>query len=95
MAWIGRYSRGDRVKDIQGLLWQAGVYDGKIDGYFGPRTENAVRSWQKEVGALPDGYWGARTIDATGSYLAGLNDLESLENGMEPVVPRIPMESGY
>ena len=41
MAWLGRYSTGDRVKDVQGLLWQAGVYDGEIDGYFGPVTEKA------------------------------------------------------
>lgn len=95
MAWIGRYSRGDRVRDIQGLLWQAGMYEGKIDGYFGPKTENAVRSWQQEIGALPDGYWGPKTIDSTGSFLAGLNDLDSLDKGMEPVVPRIPKESGY
>lgn len=95
MAWIGRYSRGDRVRDIQGLLWQAGVYNGQIDGYFGPKTEQAVRSWQKEVGALPDGFWGAKTIDATGSYLSGLNDIESLEAGKEPMIPRIQTEGGY
>jgi peptidoglycan hydrolase-like protein with peptidoglycan-binding domain len=95
MSWIGRYSAGDRVRDIQGLLWQAGVYDGKIDGYFGSKTENAVRAWQKEVGALPDGFWGAKTIDATGAYLAGLNDLDSLDAGKEPVVPRITNRGGY
>jgi len=95
MAWIGKYSRGDRVKDIQGLLWQAGAYNGKIDGYFGPKTESAVRSWQSEVGALPDGFWGSKTIDATGLYLAGLNDLESLDAGKDPVVPRMMNQKGY
>lgn len=95
MAWIGKYSRGDRVKDIQGLLWQAGVYDGNIDGEFGSKTEAAVRSWQKEVGVLPDGFWGMKTIDATGSYLAGLNDLDSLDAGKDPVVPRIMNQKGY
>jgi peptidoglycan hydrolase-like protein with peptidoglycan-binding domain len=95
MAWIGKYSRGDRVKDIQGLLWQAGVYNGNIDGYFGSKTEAAVRSWQSEIGALSDGFWGAKTIDATGSYLAGLNDIDSLAAGKDPVVPRIMNQKGY
>jgi len=95
MAWLGRYSTGDRVKDVQSLLWQAGAYNGKIDGYFGPKTESAVRSWQSEVGALPDGFWGSKTIDATGLYLAGLNDLESLDAGKDPVVPRMMNQKGY
>lgn len=95
MAWIGRYSRGDRVKDIQGLLWQAGMYNGAIDGYFGPKTESAVRSWQKEVGALPDGFWGAKTIDASASFLSNLNDIESLDAGNKPIVPMMNNQKGY
>ena len=51
--------------------------------------------WQKEVGVLPDGFWGMKTIDATGSYLAGLNDLDSLDAGKDPVVPRIMGQKGY
>lgn len=95
MAWIGRYSRGDQVRNIQGLLWQAGVYNGNIDGYFGAKTEAAVRKWQSEVGALADGFWGAKTIDATAQYLGNLNDLNSLESGNEPVVPRLMKDGGY
>ncbi|NBW35719.1 MAG: peptidoglycan-binding protein [Cytophagia bacterium] len=92
MAWLGKYSEGDRVRDVQGLLWQAGVYDGKIDGYFGPKTEDAVRRWQSEIGALPDGFWGARTIEASSKYLAGLNDISALDAGASPVVPRVEMK---
>jgi hypothetical protein len=39
--------------------------------------------------------WGSKTIDATGSYLAGLNDLDSLDAGKDPVVPRIMNQEGY
>jgi peptidoglycan hydrolase-like protein with peptidoglycan-binding domain len=94
MAWLGRYSQGDRVKDVQGLLWQAGLYNGDIDGYYGPKTERAVRSWQSEVGALSDGFWGSKTIEATGTYLAGLNDFDAMDLGMQPVVPRLEAK-GY
>ncbi len=95
MAWIGRYSRGDRVKDIQGLLWQAGKYKGSIDGYFGPKTESAVRNWQKDVGALPDGFWGSKTIEASAQYLANLNDVTSLDAGNKPVIPMLGDQKGY
>jgi hypothetical protein len=54
-----------------------------------------VRRWQSEIGALSDGFWGSKTIDATGSYLSGLNDLDSLDAGKDPVVPRIMNQKGY
>ena len=84
MAYLRYGMRGDYVRDVQGLLWQAGLYDGMIDGRFGKKTEEAVRNWQREVNVLPDGYWGVKTIEASANYLASLNTPESADN---PVIP--------
>jgi len=44
-----------RVKLIQGELLNAGLDVGPIDGSYGPRTEAAVRAFQKREGLEPDG----------------------------------------
>jgi peptidoglycan hydrolase-like protein with peptidoglycan-binding domain len=94
MAWIGNGMRGNAVKDIQGLLWQAGLYDGAIDGRFGMKTEAAVRSWQNEVGVLPDGYWGQKTLDATVKKLSEFNGPEPLPENSVPYIPNVNNQKG-
>ena len=42
--------RGEAVKALQRRLGLV------VDGAFGPRTEAAVRQWQRERGLVPDGY---------------------------------------
>lgn len=87
MGWLVRGSRGDNVEAVQGLLWQAGLYDGKIDGWYGPKTEKAVVDWQREAGALPDGKWGPKTIDSSAQLLGSFNDQAALAKGWPAVVP--------
>ena len=94
MTWLSRGSRGNHVRNVQGLLWQAGLYDGQIDGRYGPMTERAVRTWQKEIGAVSDGNWGIKTIDATSDFLAKLNNEDALQSGNRPVVPNFNNQKG-
>lgn len=51
---------------VQIVLANAGFYEGAIDGLFGPRTEQAVRAYQRTVGLLADGVVGVRTFFALG-----------------------------
>jgi peptidoglycan hydrolase-like protein with peptidoglycan-binding domain len=61
----GTFKRGDRgeaVKQIQRALKAAKFDPGAIDGIYGVKTENAVRSFQKKYGVKPyDGIFGAKT----------------------------------
>jgi N-acetylmuramoyl-L-alanine amidase len=84
MGYLRYGMRGDYVRDVQGLLYQAGLYDGMIDGRFGNKTEQAVKNWQNEIGVLSDGYWGIKTIEGSADYLAKFNTPDSVTN---PVIP--------
>jgi peptidoglycan hydrolase-like protein with peptidoglycan-binding domain len=94
MGWLIRGSRGDNVRRIQGLLWQAGLYDGAIDGRYGRLTEAAVRDWQREVGSRPDGMWGPRTQDFSAAYLGRFNEADALDAGRPAVVPYVNRTEG-
>ena len=49
-------ARADRVR-IQEALRDKGLYDGKIDGRFGPASRDAIHRFQTSVGLIPaDGY---------------------------------------
>ena len=58
----GSWPRNDRPlstaerQEIQQRLRAKGFYDGEIDGLFGSGTMEAVASYQKSIGATPDGY---------------------------------------
>ena len=62
---LRRGSSGEAVEELQGLLAQAG-YRVSIDGVFGPGTESAVRSFQRDCGLTADGVVGPATWEALG-----------------------------
>jgi len=64
-------SKGEAVKTLQEFL--------KIttDGNFGPKTESAVKSWQKSHGLLADGIVGSKTWAAMG--ILNTDNAENLE----------------
>ena len=53
------FTRGDDVLALQTRLNALGFDAGHADGIFGPDTDQAVRSFQKEYGVAEDGIFGA------------------------------------
>ena len=52
------------VRNLQVLLRDEGLYTGKIDGWYGNYTRNAVYRLQKRLGVLPNGHWTADSVAA-------------------------------
>ncbi|MEQ3625661.1 MAG: lytic murein transglycosylase [Marinobacter sp.] len=56
------WPRGDRAlklaerRELQQRLTRAGFSTGGVDGKIGPKTQDAVRAYQRSVGMVPDGY---------------------------------------
>ena len=57
-------SRNESVRALQERLNASGFDAGTADGRFGPRTERAVRDYQRSVGLRADGVVGRRTFTA-------------------------------
>jgi N-acetylmuramoyl-L-alanine amidase len=55
---------GDDVAGLQQRLLEMGFDCGRSDGVFGPRTENALREFQRNVGLPSDGTCGPATFRA-------------------------------
>jgi len=72
-------SRGEAVMELQRLLASLGYSLGLIDGIFGPMTQNAVMSFQRDNGLAIDGIVGPITWNAL------LN-----ATGMIPEIPERP-----
>lgn len=49
------------VKALQALLNDQGYNAGKVDGWYGKKTADAVRRMQKDIGTKPDGDVGPKT----------------------------------
>lgn len=75
MPYLMRGSTGNNVLGVQTTLRQAGLYDGRLDGLWGPKTEAAVRDWQSANGLKVDGLWGPKTSRRT---------LELMQYGVTP-----------
>ena len=55
-------AEGAHVKQLQGLLKEAGVYDGSPTALFDKATKEAVRQFQVLQGIPPDGVVGHQTL---------------------------------
>jgi len=55
---------GAQVKDLQRSLASLGYAPGKIDGVYGTKTTDAVKSFQKAEGLVEDGVVGPKTLAA-------------------------------
>ncbi|WP_244597759.1 N-acetylmuramidase domain-containing protein [Roseitalea porphyridii] len=67
---LGRGDKGDRVRDLQRMLTTAG-YPLRTDGAFGPRTDAALRAFQRRHGLVVDGLYGPRSAAALRRALPG------------------------
>ena len=61
---LRRGDTGPDVEQLQRILRGAGYDTGPTDGIFGPRTEAAVRAFQRDNNLTPDGIVGPRTFAA-------------------------------
>lgn len=64
-------SSGDDVKKLQQYLQGLGIYQGKIDGIFGPQTQQSVQQFQSAHGLAADGIVGPKTVSAIQSAQGG------------------------
>ena len=65
LLWLaGRHVTGDDVAALQERLLELGFDAGRVDGVFGPRTERALKSLQREYGLRSDGVCGPATLRA-------------------------------
>jgi len=64
---LKRGSSGDSVMLLQQSLAKAGQQPGAVDGRFGPRTEDAVRAFQRRSGLIVDGVVGPATWEHLGA----------------------------
>lgn len=64
-------SAGDNVKTLQTYLKGIGLYQGKIDGIYGPQTQSAVQQFQGTHGLSTDGIVGPKTVAAINAVQAG------------------------
>ena len=62
----GNVMAGDDVFALQQRLLDMGFKVGRVDGYFGPETESALRDFQRNLGLPPDGTCGPATLKAFG-----------------------------
>ena len=82
-ATLSLKSTGDNVKSLQKSLISLGYLKGKADGVFGPKTEDAVKQFQKENDLTVDGLAGADTQGAISAVLKKKNN-----SGSKQVTPK-------
>lgn len=71
MRTLKRGSSGNDVMEIQSLLEKMGLSPGPIDGFFGLRTEQAIKQFQTRHGLTADGIIGSRTNNVLLRFLLG------------------------
>ena len=73
--------RGDDVATLQSRLTEMGFDCGRVDGIYGPRSESAVKEFQRSAGLIIDGTCGPETI-------IGLLRLSRIVSGGAPSLMR-------
>lgn len=49
---------------VQKKLTELGLFDGAVDGYYGPRTARAIRAFEERNGMIPTGAMSREVVDA-------------------------------
>lgn len=74
-------SRGASVTAVQGYLVSLGLLAGRPDGVYGPRTREAVRSFQRQQGLVADGVVGPSTLDRLRQAAGGRTVVHRVSRG--------------
>ena len=61
---LGISTNNSRTSRVQTKLKSLGIYKGNVDGIYGPKTKDAVISFQKQKNLSPDGIVGPKTLAA-------------------------------
>jgi len=69
-------SENSEVRDVQYRLKTLGLYDGALDGKYGPGTASSVMEFQKEYGVNPDGTVGPATWRKLKKYTLSESEME-------------------
>lgn len=75
--------RREIVRDIQQELARRGLYDGPVEGRFGPRTQAAIRAFEQQAG-LP------QTGEATEALLQRVRAVQTQPTSRPPAAPAQP-----
>ncbi len=59
-------SQGKEVTEIQNALKERGLFTGEATGYYGTKTQTAVKRFQQQKGLTVDGIAGPQTLSALG-----------------------------
>lgn len=72
--FLHRGDKGDAVADLQKRLRSFGVFQGKANGVYDARTEDAVRAFQRQAGIIVDGVAGKQTLGAMRQHTTFVQD---------------------
>ena len=94
---IGGVSR-DQIRKVQRALLRQGYYAGSVDGNFGPKTERALRQFQKAqqlsvTGQLDDGSLAALQADQTEVGGEKSTGPKEIPTSTSPSTPQAPPET--
>lgn len=91
---IDKGAQGIQVKRLQIFLNWTGNDCGEPDGSFGPKTEKALKAWQKEMGITADGRFGPSSLSAAKKFIPSTqsnsvksNDSKKTYTGEFPELP--------
>ena len=82
-------STGDAVRTIQTKLSNWGYFSGAIDGIYGPKTEEAVKYFQRKNGLTADGVVGPATLRALGMSTTGGDSPASSQSNSVDLLARV------
>ena len=82
-------STGDAVRTIQAKLSNWGYFSGAIDGIYGPKTEEAVKYFQRKNGLTADGVVGPATLRALGMSTTGGESSASSQSNSVDLLARV------
>ncbi|WP_053958782.1 peptidoglycan-binding protein [Sulfobacillus thermosulfidooxidans] len=109
ILWISAFTGGRNLLEgrngfdtagLQVILKNLAFYRGRIDGYYGQKTQDAVKSFQKVAGITVDGIAGPQTFHALGitnrvfwyssderprSLISTLNTIVEISSTIDPI----------
>lgn len=75
--------KGDNVKTLQKKLKTLEFLQGAVDGIFGPKTEEAVKKFQKKNNLVVDGIVGTKTLAVLGIQLNSTSKIHGTAKEMD------------